>query len=251
MTLISTIITDAYRETNMLALGKVPAENQLTEALRLYNQVLAALYGGDVGERLVDWPLGGYGREPNAETMPATHHPRPNSRLIATNEEPRTVYMPWAAQDGARYGIADPFGRLAVVPVTLDGNGRTIENVATLTLNTAGLFREWIYRADLASWLRVANVELADENPFPANFDAMFTILLAMRLNPRYGRMLDEQSVAVLRQGKREFIARYVQSAVLETDDSISWPFLSTQSYNNGASFGSTAAFNRGDTRGV
>jgi hypothetical protein len=37
VTLISSIITDAYRESNMLALGKDPTANQSAEALRLYN----------------------------------------------------------------------------------------------------------------------------------------------------------------------------------------------------------------------
>lgn len=253
MTLISSIIADAYRETNMLALGKVPTDNQLTEALRLYNALLAALYGGDAGERLTDWPLGSFSRENPQPDYDATvtHHPGINRRLIATNESATVVYLTPLPQDGARYGIADPFGRLSAVPVTLNANGRVIENSPTLVLNTDGLFREWIYRADLAAWLRVSNVEADDENPFPQNFDAMFVILLAMRLNPRYGRMLDDQSIAVLKSGKREFVARYLQSAPLETDDSISWPFMSTQSYQNGSSFGSTAAFNRGDVRGV
>jgi hypothetical protein len=38
-------------------------------------------------------------------------------------------------------GIADPFGRLAAFPVTLDANGRTIEAGATKVLNVNGSSR--------------------------------------------------------------------------------------------------------------
>jgi hypothetical protein len=252
VTLVSSIILDAYRESNMLALGKEPAANQLTEALRLYNAVLAMTYGGDAGEPLADWPLGLFGRENQVDEIAGEYrfHPDINRRLVATNEIAVTVYLTPRPQDGARYGIADPFSRLATVPVTLNANGRVIEASPTLVLNTDGLFREWIYRADLAAWLRLSGVTADDENPFPDKFDAMFAILLAMRLNPRYGRTLDDQSIAVLKQGKREFIARYLQSQPLEIDDSLSWPFMSTQSYQSGRAFSSTPAFNRGDVRG-
>lgn len=251
MTLVSSIIQDAFRESNMLPLGKPPADAQATEALRLYNALLAAIYGGDAGERLTDWPLGNFGRT-LADEPPVWYsddnlrHPTLNRRLIAVNEIAMTVRLTVYPQDGARMGISDPFSRLAAFPVTLDGSGRPIEDAATLVLDTNGLFREWLYRADLAAWLRVSDVDLDAENPFPAAYDMMFIILLAMRLNPRYGRTLDDQSLAMLKQNKREFIARYLQSQPLEIDDSISWPFMSRQGYAGQSAFSSTQAFNRG-----
>lgn len=251
MTLVSSIITDAFRESNMIALGKTPNTNQSTEALRLFNALLEAAYGGDAGEMLQDWPLGSFGEDDPA-TEPASvydfceHHPGLNRRLLALNLAPITVFLASQPQDGARMAIVDPFARLAVVPVTLDGNGRAIDGAAKVTPTAAA---EWFYRADLGAWKRITGVALTDDMPFPARFDAMFVILLAMRLNPRYGRTLDQQSLLVLKQGKQEFVARYLQSARLETDDSISWPFLSTQSYNNGRSFSSTSGFNQGRVR--
>lgn len=255
MTLVSSIITDAYRESNILALGKVPNTNQTTEALRLYNGLVGAIYGGDAGEQLNDWPLGNFGRESGEWDIPLSdrtvQRPPINRRLIALNEAALTVYLTVQPQDGARYGIADPFSRLESYPVTLDANGRTIENSATLVLDVDGTFREWFYRAELGSWVRLTDLVAADENPFPPKFDQMFIILLAMRLNPRYGRALDDQSIAVLKQGKREFIARYLQSQPLEIDDSLSWPFMSTQSYDTQRAFSSQSAFNRGEWPGV
>ena len=253
MTLISSLITDAYRESNMLPLGRDPTPNQATEALRLYSAILNAIYGGDAGERLQDWPLGTFDRDPTdiEYQIPYTdeqiHHPPINQRLIAVNTQAMTIWLTLHPQDGSRMGIADPFNRLATVPITLDGNGRPIEGAASILLNTSGTFREWLYRADLAAWVRITELEATDENPFPKAYDTMFIILLAMRLNPRYGRALDALSVAMLKKNQREFIARYLQSRPLEIDDSISWPFMSRQSYDTQRAFSSQRGFNRGN----
>lgn len=253
MTLISSIITDAYRESNMLPLGKEPTANQSTEALRLYSAVISAIYGGDAGERLTDWPLGNFDRDPNGcdYILPYTdhrlHHPPINQRLIAVNSAAATIWLTPRPQDGSRMGVTDPYGRLSEVPLTLDGNGRPIEDAASILLDTDGIYREWIYRADLSAWLRITDLAADDENPFPQAYDTMFIVLLAMRLNPRYGRTLDAQSLEFLKNNRREFIARYLQSRPLEIDDSISWPFMSRQGYDTQRAFSSTRGFQRGN----
>lgn len=250
MTLISSIISDAYRESNILPLVKAPSAPQITEALRLLNGLFSSIYGDEAGESLQDWPLGNFGRESPAYNLEFTEYninrPTINRRLIAVNEEAKTVYLTLYPQDGARMGIADPFGRLATVPVTLDANGRTIEGSPNLLLDTNGTFTEWFYRADLGDWVKLTSKVAADEMPFPADFDNFFVILLAMRINPRYGRTLDEQSLAIFRSEKRKFVARYLQSMPLEILDDISWPFMSTQSYDQQREFSSNRAFNRG-----
>jgi hypothetical protein len=249
VTLISSIIGDAYREANILPLGKAPTANQVTEALRLFNGNIRSIYGGDAGESLIDWPLGTFGTESGFQ-LPYTDYaivrPTINQRLIATNTVAKTVYLTPYPQDGSRMGIADPFGRLAAFPVTLDANGRTIEAAATLVLNTNGLSREWFYRADLGQWVRISSLLSTDPNPFPEDFDNFFIIGLALRLNPRYGREMDEQSALVFKSERRQFLARYLQSQPLEIDDSISWPFMSAQSYDQQREFSSNRAFNRG-----
>lgn len=252
MTLISSIIGDAYRESNQIPLGAPLPANKLTEALRLYNTLITAVYGGIAGEHLNDWVLGTFDRDPNGNeiVLPYTAdqlaNPSLNRRLIVSNAAAMTVWLDPNPQDGARMGIADPFGRLAAVPVTVNANGRTIEGTPFILLNVNSTSREWFYRSDLASWMKVSDLLSTDENPFPARFDTMFIILLAMRLNPRYGRQLDPQSVEMLKVNKREFEALYSQAARLDTDDSLSWPFMSKQSYGYGREFSSTRAFERG-----
>jgi hypothetical protein len=199
---------------------------------------------------LADWPLGTFGNETPNYVFPYTDyavtHPTINRRLIATATVAKTIYLTPYPQDGSRMGIADPFGRLAAFPVTLDANGRTIAGNATLVLNTNGLFREWFYRADLGQWVQLTQKLETDENPFPVDFDNFFITLLSLRLNPRYGRSMDDQTALIFKSDRKRFVARYLQSQPLEIDDGISWPFMSSQSYDQQRAFSSNSAFNRG-----
>lgn len=250
MTLISSLITDAFREGNILPLTKAPNDNQVTEALRLYNQNILSIYGSEAGETLNDWPLGSFSvDEPgfvDPRSLYCIQRPSINRRLIATNADAITVYLTEYPQDGSRMGIIDPFGRLADVPVTLDANGRTIEGNPTKVLNVNGTSQEWFYRADKGDWVKLSSLLATDDNPFPADFDIFFYIGLALRLNPRYGREMDPQTAGIFKKQANQFTARYLQSQPLELDDSISWPFMSRQTYDPQRAFSSNAAFNRG-----
>lgn len=250
MTVISSIITDAFREGNILPLGKAPTDIQSTEALRLTNQLFKSVTGGDAGEEFTDWPLGNFGQTNPYFPIPDMQLQRPtlNKRLVAINESALDVYLYPYPQDGSRMGIVDPYGRLSTVPVTINGNGRRIEGSAAIVLNTDGLSREWFYRADLGQWVRLTNLTATDEMPFPEEFDIFFTILLALRLNPRYGREMDAQSQAMFKSERAAFVARYAQAMPLEVTDDISWPFMSTQSYNSPSIFGSDDSFAAGIT---
>jgi hypothetical protein len=143
-------------------------------------------------------------------------------------------------------GIADPFGRLAAFPVTLDANGRTIEGAATKVLNVNGLVPGMVLSRRPWAMGEAHVASATDQNPFPDDFDNFFITLLALRLNPRYGRKMDDQSTMIFKSEKQKFVARYLQSQPLEMDDSISWPFMSTQSYDQQREFSSNRAFNRG-----
>lgn len=254
MTVISSIITDAYRESNIIPIGAVPTDAMNTEALRLYNGIVAGIWGTDVGELLRDWPLGDFGRDPENPLTGYyplfdyrwTKGPPINARLIASNSEAMTVDFTGLPQDGARMSILDPYGRLATVPVTLNGNGRTIEGQPTLLLDTDGTSTTWFYRADLGDWVKISTLALTDDNPFPIDFDQLFVCRLAIRINPRFGRQLDPLTAEVLQVVSRDFKARYINSQPLDVDDSISWPFMSRQGYDTQRSFTSTPGFSRG-----
>lgn len=251
MTLVSVILQDAFRESNIIPLGRALNPNQSAEALRLLNNIFYSIYGNEAGENFQDFPLGNYGRQQLERLDPVYpnffNNPPINRRLLALNESPITVYLPVQPCDGSRMAIRDPLSRLATFPVVLDGNGRSIDGTTSVTLSTNGMDRVWIYRADKAEWVQVTEKAETDEMPFPRDFDAMFGIMLAIRLNPRYGRELDAQSADTLKHGKQAFVNRYLQSEPLAINDDISWPFMSLQGYdNNGMVYGSTPAFNRG-----
>jgi hypothetical protein len=248
VTLLSSIIADAYRESNLIPIGKDPTTAQVTEGLRLLNALFSAVFGDEAGEALIDWPLGNSGSQtPDTSlTTQQRQHPNINRRLLATNEAAITVYLSPRPQDGSRMGIADPLGTLATYPVTINANGRMIEDVASLTINTVGLTREWFYRADLGEWVRITSKASTDEMPFPSDFDNFFIVYLALRLNPRYGRVIDAQSQMIFQSERKKFVARYLQSQPLEVLDDISWPFMSRQSYDRQRNFSSQTAFDQG-----
>lgn len=254
MTLISSIINDAFREGNILPLGKAATAAQVTEALRLLNSVFSGIFGNEAGERLQDWPLGLFGREdPSSIDISPRQIVRPpiNRRLVATGLTALTVYLTEFPQDGTRMGLIDPFGRLAAFPVTLNANGRTIEGTPTLTINTDNTMSEWFFRSDLGNWVKITSTVETDHLPFPQEFDTFFITTLAMRINPRYGREMDAQSAMVYKAEKRKFVSRYLQSARLEILDDLSWPFMSTQGYDQERTFGNTSqGFGRGNPWG-
>lgn len=251
MTTISSIIQQALRESNVIALGAEPKPAQSIEGLTKLQSLVSSIFGNEIGEDFVPWPLGNFGRSADSK-FPwgerELRYPPINSALVAVNEAAMLVYLPTNPSDGARFQIVDPLSRLATVPVTLDANGRAIEGAQTVVLNVNGTNRSWLFRADLASWVRITDLDADGDLPFPREFDDYFVIKLAMRLNPGYGRSLDEQSVARLKEMKRQITARYVQSSPLEINTDIS--YATYQSYNNWADAwfggGSQQAWNRG-----
>jgi hypothetical protein len=50
MTVASSIITDAYREGNIIPMGSTPNANQQTEALSRLNVILTSTIGNEVGD---------------------------------------------------------------------------------------------------------------------------------------------------------------------------------------------------------
>lgn len=217
MTLVSEIMTDAYRLSNLIAVGTEPTANEKAEALRYLQRIVSSVLGNEVGDPLTYFPLGtanrtrpnGYpawGQDPGADWFV----PR-NSRLSLNLDSPTTVYLHPAPHDGTRFAISDAAQSLDTAPLTINGNGFFIEGATDLVLNTAGLNREWIFRADLGSWVAVSPLVETDAFPFPVEFDDFFVAMLAMRLNPSYGLTLDGQGSSILTRYRNQLRARYKQ----------------------------------------
>lgn len=203
MTLVSSIITSAYRESNLTGVGRALTSAQETEALSLLNGLLPATIGNEAGQELTDLNIGGEYEDYYCEYV------LENMRLVLNLAGGRTLKLHPRPYDGQRLAAVDAGGSLATNNLTLDGNGRKIEGGATLVLDTNGETREWFYRADLGDWKRIDSLELADDFPLPREFDDYFSILLAMRLNPRHGRELAASSAAWLESMANRLEARY------------------------------------------
>lgn len=249
MTTLQPIITQGYRELNLVAVGKSPSTAQLDEGLLLLLNVIDVTICGDAGENLNDWPLGDFGRSTQERynlALNCYQYPRINARLIATNEQAMTVYMPVRPSDGTVMAIVDPFERLAAFPVTLDGNGRTIGGAQTVLLNVNGTDRKWIYRADLGEWLQLDDLEIGDELPFPKKYDFFFSIELALRLSGRSGRAITAATATVYKKLRERFVNQYLQSDILDRNWDFDAEFMSRQSYDTVWDGGSNGSFNRG-----
>lgn len=222
MTTALEIITDAYRESNILGIGVIPNATHTTEALRRLNAIISSALGFEIGEGLTEWMVGTTNIVDSALITEPTEavwtRPFANVRLMLNAQSAQRLYLPNNPSDGARIGVVDVLGTLANYPVTLDGNGLQIEGVSSIVLNTNDLTRTWFYRADLADWKRVATLVSSDPMPFPDEFDDAFVTMLAMRLNPRHGRVIDQATGMWLDRSLRALKARYRQKVIVPAD---------------------------------
>jgi hypothetical protein len=218
MTTVASIINSAMRETNLIPLGVSPTTEQSTEAFSLLSSIVASVLGNEAGENLFPMPLGqndiespsGYPWWSNE--LPGNVFVPTNTRVMCNLTAAGTINLHPRPHDGARMGIVDVSGNFNTFPLTVVGNGRSIEGSATKTFNTAGLVKEWVYREDLGNWVAVIPLDADGDMPWPAEFDDMFIIMLAMRLNPRYGQIMHPASMETLKNVMRKFSARYTQS---------------------------------------
>jgi hypothetical protein len=199
----SETIVSAYRESNLVGVGRSLTSGQEAEGLTLLNGLLPATIGSEAGEELADINIGG------PTDLIALEYAPVNARLVLNLAAGRTINLHPKPHDGQRLAVVDAGGNLSTANLTLDGNGRLIEGASSLVLNTDGEAREWFYRADLGDWKRLSSLDLADDLPFPREFDDYFSILLAMRLNPRHGRELAASSMAWLQAQANRLEARY------------------------------------------
>jgi hypothetical protein len=223
-TLVSDIITDAYRESNLIAISATPTTAEVTEGLRLLNRIFYEVFGDEMGEPLETIPLGrnninrpsGF---PYYEDVPYPDWFVPdNTRLALNLSSATTVYLSPIPHDGARFAVQDISGNLATNNLIVNGNGRKIAGATSATLSTNGLVREYFYRADLGEWKQVSDLISSDAWPFPPRFDTMFIVALAMRLNPRHAVDADGQSVEAYRRGLKTFRAQYKQIKEMPSD---------------------------------
>jgi hypothetical protein len=227
MTTIAEIITDAYRETNLIARGATETAGEQAEGLRLLDRYIQGLFGNEAGDNLQEMMFGLNNVDPATynnefESWIRTWYFPVGLRLRLNLTQPENIKLDPTPENGAMFGIVDASNNLATFPLTLQGNGSKIEGATSITLNTSGQSGVWFYRADKAEWMKVINLGLADESPFPSEFDDLLIIGLAMRLDPRNGTNLSDMSMIRYQSMLKKFRARYSQVQEKSLDWSLS-----------------------------
>lgn len=218
MTTVSSIISDALRETNLTPLGVAPNADQMNEGFRLLSTIVSNVLGNEAGEQLTPMPLGqndivsprGYPWWSNE--LPGNIFLQTNTRIMCNLNGPGMVNFHPRPHDGARMGIVDVSNNFSEFPLTIFGNGRNIEGSPSMVYDTDGEIRQWLYREDIGNWVTVIPLDMNGQMPWPPEFDDMFIIMLATRLNPRYGQIMHPASMETLKMAMTRFSARYKQS---------------------------------------
>lgn len=228
MTTISTIISDAFRESNLTMVGTSPTSAEETEALRLLNRVVLGLFGDKLGEPLNTLPLGRGTNIETPELVPlffddyiTTDTVPANTRLNCNLTAATEINLDPRPDPGARFAVIDNAGNFDTYNLTVNGNGNQIETASGLTLSTANLAREWFFREDTGNWARLTDLITTDESPFPSEFDDILIIGLAFRLNPRDGAAVSPYSVERYREVLSRFQSRYRQTKEVLTDPAL------------------------------
>lgn len=218
MTLNSTIITAAYRESNFTGQAATLTTEEQTEGLQLLQSLVDSFFGLVVGTKAKPWFIPQeYHTSPEAGNFPAApgdtsfananaeQYPPPNSRVFLRNTTAETVYMQYKPEDGAFMEFVDA-GFTA--DVTIDGNGMFIgETGVSYIDNMVTGFgggsrtprRNYVFRGDIASWVRTDALVYGAENPFPSDIDDFWITALAARLAPRFGNMPNEVTLMRLK----------------------------------------------------
>lgn len=245
MTTIRQIITDSYREGGLIQIGTSPSAEQLDEGLRKLQSIVSELLGHEAGEgfQTVAYGTGvdtnNYARDIDRKDYLDSYYIPSNVRLLVSGSSAQTVYLNPNPQPGARFTVVDVSGSFATGNFTIKGNGRKIDGGTEVVLSVDGTNDQWFYREDLAEWVKVTNIDVDDESPFPFEFDEFLIISLVMRLNPRYGEQTAPETLQTWRRVKSQFRARYKQTELVPSD-------VTRLFWNGFVTLNPTTAFSRG-----
>jgi hypothetical protein len=205
MTTVTSIITDAYREGNIIPMGTSPNSNQQTEGLGRLNTLVSSVIGNEVGDALDDINFG----PPYDQSSLCSVFIPSNARLQLSLTSPLSLNLSPVPFEGQRVSIVDVANSLTTCPLTINGNGRQIDGVSSITINANGDNRTYMYRADIGGWVKLSTLAMADSLPFPSKFDDFFITMLAMRLNPRYGQTMASETTEALKRSRNQLRAHY------------------------------------------
>lgn len=211
MTTLTSIINSAFREGGIVAVGDTPGTNEAAEALPILINLINSIFHDELGEFLTIYNVGSNGVTYPSDCDHTVSLKIPaNSRLICNLSSPTTLYLPPAPEDGTMVAFKDNRGNFATNPLTIDGNGRLVNGGYTAVLNTNSYGMTWIYLIDSGQWAPIPSLSLgSDFSPFPSIYDDMLSIMLLVRIAPRYGASVAEETLSTLNRLKKKFKTQY------------------------------------------
>jgi hypothetical protein len=238
---VATIVNDALRETNIVPIAAVgttkATTNEQTEALGRLNAFVKSVYGYEMGEELSDWLVPAPQRTAAvAANFPQLPYPQDQDNIFPSAVDPdidvwqyppknsrivfggttTTAWFPERPDDGSRMALMQGSGAgdggAPGAVLTLDGNGRTINGANTATFTDPVTPTAWLYRADLGDWQPVVDLTLVSNMAFPPETDDYFTLALAIRLAPRFGKQVSAETTAAFKRAESRFRAKYRQA---------------------------------------
>lgn len=226
-TSIRDLVTRGMREAGILEVGGIPEAAELEECVDLLQSLYLSFFGNELGEQLttVNYGKNGlvnqYAVDSDQSSLVDEIYVPLNTRLVLNIDSAKTLYFCPTPMDGARQAVVDNRDNVATYNVTISGNGRQVEGADSIVLNTNGVNREWFYRADLADWTKLTDLDPNDVSPLPREFDDFLSTALAFRINPRYGAQTGQELSTILERGRRQFRARYRQTVEVPSENAL------------------------------
>lgn len=148
------IINRAYRKLGSLEPGVDAEAEEMADGFIALNSMCRVLAGTVIGPRLSPQPM--------TTNLQAENGGFYQCALTSA----ATITAPANPKSGARFGLADAAACFAVNPLTINPNGRLLENSTTPpALATNGLSRIWFFDADTANWIREADLASVGVSP--------------------------------------------------------------------------------------
>lgn len=249
MTTARALVTQAFREGNIIPIGRAPTDPEFAEGLVRLNRYIEGVYGHELGENLADWIAPSPQRTapvaanfpqlpyPTSVDFSATAYPLANDASLNVTPFPpknsrivwggvaMTVWFPEQPDPGTRMALVQGSGvgdsGTPGAQLVLDGNGRTIEGAPQQNFANPVEPRQWLYREETGDWVAAVPLGLDDECPFPSEFDDLWVVMLAMRLAPRFGKTTapETQAIAAKMLGKLKARYRQQQNTIYKSFD--------------------------------
>lgn len=215
MSTLSSIVNRAFRESQILDINRQPSTEQANEALTLLTGIISrrirpavqTLWLGNTSsiKEQQGVTLKNFTRFVDDKAIPQ------DSYVNLVVERSYSVLLPPSPGDGARLTFIDVGNNLASFPLTLVGNGNLVAGNPTAELGTNGQVYSIMFRRDIAQWIVVTPLVGTSQMPFPEEFDDLFSIELAIRINPRYGKEISGVTAEIYQDIRSRFMSRYMQ----------------------------------------